>query len=135
MQIVSRTLAADHVTPVRAYAALRARSPGTSSFLLESVVPGERWGRYSILGYRAREEARHPAGSDALALLGRDMARVPVVEGLAARFSQALIGQKVGSRVIVTMPPALGYGAQEGHPLQPYTLVFLIDIVETSSAG
>lgn len=57
------------------------------------------------------------------------------VQGVVQGFSQALIGQKVGSRVIVTMPPALGYGAQEGHPLQPYTLVFLIDIVETSSAG
>jgi anthranilate synthase component 1 len=92
MQIVSKTLAADHVTPVRAYAALRAQSPSTSSFLLESVVPGERWGRYSILGYRAREEARHGSGSDALALLGEQMSRVPAVEGLAGRFSQALIG-------------------------------------------
>jgi anthranilate synthase component 1 len=27
------------------------------SFLFESVVAGDRWGRYSILGYRARDEA------------------------------------------------------------------------------
>jgi FKBP-type peptidyl-prolyl cis-trans isomerase len=57
------------------------------------------------------------------------------VQGVVQGFSQALVGQKVGSRVLVTMPPALGYGGQEGHPLQPYTLVFLIDIVDTSSAG
>lgn len=57
------------------------------------------------------------------------------VQGVVQGFSQALIGQKVGSRVIVTMPPALGYGASAGHELQNSTLVFLIDIVATSSAG
>ena len=54
----------------------------------------------------------------------------PDVQGLVQGFTQALIGQKVGSRVLVTMPPALGYGGQEGHALQPYTLVFLIDILD-----
>lgn len=57
------------------------------------------------------------------------------VQGVVAGFSQALIGQRVGSRVIVTMPPALGYGGSEGHELQSSTLVFLIDIVETAPAG
>lgn len=55
------------------------------------------------------------------------------VQGVVQGFSQALIGQKVGSRVIVTMPPLLGYGAQEGHALQHSTLVFLIDIVDVVS--
>lgn len=54
----TRTLVADALTPVRAYAALRAADPERgASFLLESVVGGERWGRYSILGYRPRYEA------------------------------------------------------------------------------
>jgi len=44
-----KTLVADGLTPVSAYAALRGKLPG-GSFLLESVVGGERWGRYSILG-------------------------------------------------------------------------------------
>ena len=57
MKIVTRTLVADALTPVRAYAALRAADPDGASFLLESVVGGERWGRYSILGYRPRWEA------------------------------------------------------------------------------
>ena len=48
-----KTLVVDGITPVGAYAALR-RDAGEGSFLLESVVPGERWGRYSILGYRPR---------------------------------------------------------------------------------
>ncbi|MEZ4376591.1 MAG: anthranilate synthase component I family protein [Polyangiaceae bacterium] len=52
-QIHRRTLVVDGITPVGAYAALRSNA-GEGSFLLESVVPGERWGRYSILGYRPR---------------------------------------------------------------------------------
>jgi len=55
--LVTRTLVADGITPVRAYAALRAADPGSASFLLESVVGGERWGRYSVLGTRPRHEA------------------------------------------------------------------------------
>jgi anthranilate synthase component 1 len=55
--VCTRTLVADALTPVRAYAALRAADPEGASFLLESVVGGERWGRYSILGYRPRYEA------------------------------------------------------------------------------
>ncbi len=50
-----KTLVVDGITPVGAYQALRAQSEG-GSFLLESVVPGERWGRYSILGYRPRQQ-------------------------------------------------------------------------------
>ncbi|HEY4105517.1 MAG TPA: anthranilate synthase component I, partial [Polyangiaceae bacterium] len=50
-----KTLVVDGITPVGAYQALRTRSEG-GSFLLESVVPGERWGRYSVLGYRPKSE-------------------------------------------------------------------------------
>ena len=57
MSIVTRTLVADMLTPVAAYAALRQSDPNGASFLFESVVGGERWGRYSILGYRPRYEA------------------------------------------------------------------------------
>jgi anthranilate synthase component 1 len=57
MKVVTRTLVADALTPVGAYASLRNSDPDGASFLLESVVGGERWGRYSILGYRPRWEA------------------------------------------------------------------------------
>jgi anthranilate synthase component I len=53
--LYSKTLVVDGVTPVGVYEVLR-RDAGRGSFLLESVVPGERWGRYSILGYRPRSE-------------------------------------------------------------------------------
>lgn len=45
---VYRTLLADHLTPVSAYERVAAGS--SHSFLLESVVGGERIGRYSIIG-------------------------------------------------------------------------------------
>lgn len=52
-RVHKRVLVADGLTPVSAYAALRARAAG-GSFLLESVIGGERWARYSILGYRPK---------------------------------------------------------------------------------
>ncbi|MCC6664974.1 MAG: anthranilate synthase component I family protein [Polyangiaceae bacterium] len=59
MPVALRTLVVDGITPVGAYAALRGDAEG-GSFLLESVVPGERWGRYSILGVRpARQVVLH----------------------------------------------------------------------------
>ena len=101
--IVTRTLAADHVTPVRAYAALRSHAPKQSSFLFESVHPGERWGRYSIIGYRTRTEMLYPGGHDVLGGLTADLAELeapdPVpaspfadTEGLATHLTRALVG-------------------------------------------
>ena len=65
--ILKRAWIADRITPLEAYVNLREaakREDGAqgASFLLESVTGGERWGRYTILGYRPR---RH-------AVLGRD---------------------------------------------------------------
>jgi anthranilate synthase component 1 len=102
-ELVFRTLAADHVTPVRAYAALRAQSKGRSSFLFESVVPGERWGRFSILGYRAVGEAIYPGFGDALELMGNELAELrangaatspdgPPAAAVAALVARSMIG-------------------------------------------
>jgi FKBP-type peptidyl-prolyl cis-trans isomerase len=57
------------------------------------------------------------------------------VNGVVTGFREALVGQTVGSKILVSMPPALGYGGQEGHPLQPYTLVFYIEIVDAGPAS
>jgi anthranilate synthase component 1 len=52
---MERTLVLDDLTPVSAYAALRAAAPETPSFLLESApIGGERWGRFSVVGFRPR---------------------------------------------------------------------------------
>ena len=48
-----------------------------------------------------------------------------VVEGWA----QGLEGQKVGSQVMLVIPPELGYGSSEGHELQDETMVFVVDII------
>lgn len=50
-------------------------------------------------------------------------------------FVQALAGQKVGSQVLVVIPPALGYGDKDqGSIPANSTLVFVIDILATQHA-
>jgi anthranilate synthase component 1 len=97
--VFTQTLVADRFTPVAAYAALRRADPGPS-FLLESVVSGERWGRYSILGYRPRRDLLLEAPARGQVLPGGDpfaalAAQIPVAENdadMAARFARAHIG-------------------------------------------
>jgi FKBP-type peptidyl-prolyl cis-trans isomerase 2 len=59
-----------------------------------------------------------------------------VIEG----WKEGLTGQKVGSRVLLSIPPSMGYGLPEGeeipegqepHNLGEDTLVFIVDIVES----
>ncbi|TDC52316.1 hypothetical protein E1212_09615 [Jiangella ureilytica] len=50
-----------------------------------------------------------------------------VIEG----WKEGLAGQTVGSRVLMSIPPEQGYGAQEGHDLQNDTLVFVVEIVDS----
>jgi FKBP-type peptidyl-prolyl cis-trans isomerase len=52
--------------------------------------------------------------------------------GVVTGFKKALEGQKVGSQVVVAMPPSDGYGASEGHELQKESLVFVVDILATT---
>lgn len=48
---------------------------------------------------------------------------------VVAGFKKALEGQKVGSQVVVMMPPSDGYGAVDGNELQKESLVFVVDIL------
>ncbi|MBU4466071.1 MAG: FKBP-type peptidyl-prolyl cis-trans isomerase [Actinobacteria bacterium] len=57
--------------------------------------------------------------------------------GVVAGFQKALEGQTVGSQVLVTMPPADGYGeksASNTNALAGETLVFVVDILGTQRA-
>ena len=84
------TLAADHVTPMRAYAALRSHAPHQSSFLFESLDPGQRW---SIAGYRAMGEDLFPPGEKAFAQVLEEMSPRPgAPSGLAEQLSRASVG-------------------------------------------
>jgi anthranilate synthase component I len=103
------TLVYDTLTPVAAYAAFRRASPDGASFLYESVIGGERWGRRTVVGYRPRLDAtltregwtvRSPKGETRIDSRGKDPLSVaaglfptdgradrPIVEDLAgARF-------------------------------------------------
>lgn len=57
---VVREFSADTLTPITAYAAIR-RPP--FGFLLESLVGGERWARYTFLGTQPREAWRYRQGT------------------------------------------------------------------------
>ena len=62
-------------------------------------------------------------------------------DGVVSGFGQALVGQAVGSQVIVVIPPELGYGPSGGNADAGIgatdTIVFVIDILGTTprSAG
>lgn len=89
---VTRSFAADHITPVRAYAALRSHVKERSSFLLEAGPAAAGGGRFSILGYRVRTEALYPGGGNALDLLEQDLVSGEPYATFAEALSQALIG-------------------------------------------
>ncbi len=89
-----KTLVVDGITPVSAYATLRKRSEN-GSFLLESVVPGERWGRYSVLGYRPTKQViiRATPGVDPFAALSKHIPANGQVSGdVAERLAEAYVG-------------------------------------------
>jgi peptidylprolyl isomerase len=59
-------------------------------------------------------------------------------DGVIQGFGDAMVGQTVGSRVVVIIPPALGYGPQGGNASAGIgaedTLVFVIDILATEGS-
>ena len=65
-------------------------------------------------------------------------AAFPIGKGyVVAGWDQGLVGQKVGSRVLLSLPPALGYGptGNEGAGIGGEdTIVFVVDIVDTFGA-
>jgi peptidylprolyl isomerase len=55
------------------------------------------------------------------------------VSGFVQGFTKALVGQKVGSQILVVIPPADGYGtAGSGEIKGTDTMVFVIDILKTA---
>ncbi len=46
-------------------------------------------------------------------------------------WDEGLVGQQVGSRVLLSVPAEMGYGAQADHDLAEDTLVFVVDIIES----
>ncbi|MBM7506011.1 FKBP-type peptidyl-prolyl cis-trans isomerase [Agromyces aurantiacus] len=66
---------------------------------------------------------------------GKDAARFGTGDVIPG-FGGALVGQTVGTKLIVSIPPALGYGEEESaNGLGGQTLVFVVEIQDTESAG
>lgn len=54
------------------------------------------------------------------------------LSGVIAGWQQGLVDAKVGTRRLLVIPPALGYGPLAGHPLEKETLIFAVDIIALS---
>lgn len=76
-EITTRTLEAHGMSPARAYAALRAKAPGRTSYLLEMIEPDERGEQRSVIGFLAKKEAAYPAACDALAEIAAGAGSMP----------------------------------------------------------
>ncbi len=136
--VATLTFVADTITPVRAYAALRRAAGDAASFLLESVVGGERWGRYSILGYLPKHEmtllangqwvgaggrpapvSESPNAGDPLeaarAMFEPSHAPNPA-DGTAARFAQTYVGYLAWD-LVHSIEKVPGWGPRATAPL------------------
>jgi peptidylprolyl isomerase len=54
------------------------------------------------------------------------------LSGVITGWQQGLVDAKVGTRRLLVIPPALGYGPIAGHPLEKETLIFAVDIIAVS---
>src|SRR3954447_14291290 len=103
------TLVADTETPVSAYVKLRGDGP---SFLLESAEQGQRFGRWSFLGFRPRTVIRWSRGDpgDPYALVDAELGRYRIapLEGLPP-FAGGAVGL-FGYDLVRSAEPTVGEG-------------------------
>jgi peptidylprolyl isomerase len=62
---------------------------------------------------------------------GGNPATFPLADVITG-WQQGLVDAKVGTRRLLVIPPALGYGSLAGHPLEKETLIFAVDIIAVS---
>jgi peptidylprolyl isomerase len=62
---------------------------------------------------------------------GGNPATFPLADVITG-WQQGLVDAKVGTRRLLVIPPALGYGSLAGHPLENETLIFAVDIIAVS---
>ncbi len=126
---VTREILADALTPVLAWSTL---GGGPGSYLLESVERGEKWGRYSFVGWRPALVVRGRRGRLEIDAAGRTEAREvddpwpalrallaewrPPAEGLAhlPRFWGGAVGY-VAYDAVRTFEPSVGDRLQDPH--------------------
>lgn len=83
-EVTTRTIDAAGLTAARAYAALRARSPGRTSFLIEMTAPDERGEQRSTIGFLTKRESAYPPAAPILAELSAIAAGMAAPEPAAA---------------------------------------------------
>jgi anthranilate synthase component 1 len=76
-EVFTRTIDAAGLTAARAYAALRAKAPGRTSFLIETSGPGEAC---STIGFLTKSESAYPPAADLLRELTTLAGAMPAAE-------------------------------------------------------
>jgi anthranilate synthase component 1 len=111
-EITTRTLQAQGMSPARAYAALRAKAPTRSSYLLEMTEPDERGEQRSVIGFLVKQEAAYPAACDAIAEIAAGASAMPPAS------AQGDVGEACCFDVLSVV---LFDAALAGHGLPPWT--------------
>src|SRR5450432_661131 len=101
LAFVYREVLADAETPVSAYAKL---GRGPYSFLLESVVGGDKWAAYSFVGVRPRAVVR--ARGQTVEVLTASDGAFRVVERVQARQPLRFLDEYLG-KLAPVVPPGL----------------------------
>lgn len=85
--LTTRTLPSGDLTPARVYAALRAKTPWRTSYLIEANAPDERGEQRSWIGFLVKNEAAFSPSADGvreLAAIVTELAAAPVDEASKA---------------------------------------------------
>lgn len=75
-ELTTRTLPAGDLTPARVYAALRAKAPQRTSYLIEASSPDDAGEQRSTIGFLVKSEAAYGAGADGLREIGGTAAKL-----------------------------------------------------------
>lgn len=116
-EILTRTVSAAGTTPLRAYAALRAKAPGRTSFLLEGAPEGEPGERRSIIGFLVKQESAHPPASDVFGAVAQVAGQMPP----APASPEAAASCVLDFIVLLMFDAALPHHGAQPWPDQAYT--------------
>lgn len=133
-EVTTRTLEAAGMTPARAYAALRAKSPGRTSFLIEMTAPDERGEQRSTIGFLTKRESAYPPASDVLRELFATASAMPAAEA-HAELGPACFRDVLALLAFDAVLPALGVAPWPDQPFVGREMRDVASVVFDHAAG
>ncbi len=140
--LTTRTLPAGDLTPARVYAALRAKTPWRTSYLIEMYEPDERGEQRSVIGFLVKNEAAYAAASDGVreiastaATLAATPARADLPAGGADDVVALLLGDAVLPALGVAPRPELPFGGREMQDIASIVIDHVAGTITLSSSN